>query len=84
MNAREADSGPDVGGYAQMVFADGHVAKMYDEAGFNDESDGFIGAYLTSSGFELNKSAFNQEVRGKIWVKQIGGPGSKGGGGVDE
>jgi prepilin-type N-terminal cleavage/methylation domain-containing protein/prepilin-type processing-associated H-X9-DG protein len=84
VGAREADVGPDVGGYAQIVFADGHVAKIVDSNGYNDDSDGFIGAYLDGSAFKVNSGAFADELRGKIWVKQLGGKGNKGGGGVLE
>ena len=86
VGARESDvGGPDVGGYAQMLFADGSVRKIYDEAGAGDDSDGFIGAYKNSGGsFVFNESAWNAETRGQIWVKQLGGVSRKAGGGAIE
>jgi prepilin-type processing-associated H-X9-DG protein len=84
VGAKATDIGQDVGGYAQVLFADGHVAKVQDVAGNGDEPDGFIGAYDSGSGFEINDSAFDKELRGKIWVKQLGGLSKKGGGGVLE
>lgn len=81
--AKNAD-GEEVGGYCQMLFADGHVAKVTDEGGFQDEPDGFIGAYKQSGAFSINDSAYDTELRGKIWARQLGGLGGKAGGGVIE
>ena len=76
-----------VGGKAQVLFADGHVEKMSDEGGRGNAKDGFIGAYKigsvtdSSSNYAINASALD-EVRGKIWLKDIGtkaGPGAGGG-----
>ena len=75
-------------GTVQILFADGHVAKIKDEAGLNDEPDGFIGAYkptATSTTYEINDSAYAKEIRGKVWVRQLGNGDSLGkGGGVVE
>ena len=88
MNARPNDvsGGPDVGGYAQIVHADGSVQKHFDVAGAGDDSDGFIGAYKNSggSGYTVNASAWNGEARGKIWLKQLGGVSKQAGGGAIE
>lgn len=77
------------GGYAQVLFADGHVAKIEDVGGFQDNPDGFLGAYkvdpanLTSSAFTINKSGYD-EVRELIWLHQIGNSsGGLGGGSVE-
>ncbi len=77
------------GGYAQVLFADGHVAKIEDVAGFQDNPDGWLGAYkadptvLTSSTFGINKSGYD-EVRELIWLHQIGNAGGGVGGGSVE
>ena len=88
VNARPNDvsGGPDVGGYAQIVHADGSVQKHFDVAGAGDDSDGFIGAYKNSggSGYTVNASAWNGEARGKIWLKQLGGVSKQAGGGAIE
>ena len=88
VNARPNDvsGGPDVGGYAQIVHADGSVQKHFDVAGAGDDSDGFIGAYKNAggSGYTVNASAWNGEARGKIWLKQLGGVSKQAGGGAIE
>lgn len=77
------------GGYAQVLFADGHVAKVTDEGGFQDNPDGWLGPYkaaptnLTSGAFAINASGFN-EVRDSIWLEQIGNAGGGVGGGSVE
>ena len=77
------------GGYAQVLFADGHVAKVADEGGFADNPDGWLGPYkttpavLTSSAFSINASGYN-EVRSDIWLEQIGNSGGGVGGGAVE
>ena len=76
------------GGAAQILFADGHVARIKDEAGLNDEPDGFIGAYkaaATDTTYTINDSAYSKELRNKIWVRQLGSGENLGkGGGVVE
>jgi prepilin-type N-terminal cleavage/methylation domain-containing protein/prepilin-type processing-associated H-X9-DG protein len=85
------------GGYAQMLFADGHVAKINDEGGFIDggavtdegDADGWIGAYkanpasLIGGSYDINKGGFD-EVRELIWVRQLGNAGGGAGGGPNE
>jgi len=87
VSARKNGAGLWVGGKAQVLFADGHVEKMSDEGGRSNAKDGFIGAFKTGdvtnkdSAYGLNASALD-EVRGKIWLKDIGvkaGPGAGGG-----
>jgi prepilin-type processing-associated H-X9-DG protein len=87
VSARRTGDGLYVGGKAQVLFADGHVEKLSDEGGRGNNRDGFIGAFKIgdvnnkNSGYALNASALD-EVRGKIWVKDIGvkdGPGAGGG-----
>jgi hypothetical protein len=71
-----------------LLFADGHVARVKDEAGLNDEPDGFIGAFregTSATTYRLNDSAFNKEIRNKIWIRQLGNGQNLGvGGGVVE
>lgn len=77
------------GGYAQVLFADGHVAKIEDVGGFQNNPDGWLGSYkadptvLTSSTFAINKSGYD-EVRELIWLHQLGNSGGGVGGGSVE
>jgi prepilin-type N-terminal cleavage/methylation domain-containing protein/prepilin-type processing-associated H-X9-DG protein len=76
------------GGYAQVLFADGHVAKIEDVGGYQDNPDSWLGPYKTggvptASSFEINKSGYD-EVRELIWLHQIGNSsGGVGGGSVE-
>ena len=79
-----------VGGSAQILFADGHVARIRDEEGLNDEPDGYIGAYKASDFdstkvYTINDSAYAKEIRNKIWVRNLGNGENlgKGGGSVE-
>jgi prepilin-type N-terminal cleavage/methylation domain-containing protein/prepilin-type processing-associated H-X9-DG protein len=80
VSARQNSSGNFVGGSAQILFADGHVGKIRDEAGFENGPDGWIGPFkvggFTSAGnssarFELNASNL-PEIQGKLWLKDLG------------
>jgi prepilin-type N-terminal cleavage/methylation domain-containing protein/prepilin-type processing-associated H-X9-DG protein len=88
VGGRKSGDGLFVGGSVQLLFADGHVARVKDEAGLNDEPDGFIGAFregTSASTYRLNDSAFNKEIRNKIWIRQLGNGQNLGvGGGVVE
>ena len=82
VGGRKSGDGKYVGGSAQILFADGHVAKVKDEAGLNNEPDGFIGAFKGGTNtFDLNDSAFAKEIRNKIWVRQLGNGQNLGAGG---
>lgn len=76
------------GGSCQILFADGHVARIRDEEGLNDEPDGYIGAYKTTATdttYTVNDSAYAKEIRNKIWVRNLGNGENLGkGGGVVE
>ncbi|MFM8633996.1 MAG: prepilin-type N-terminal cleavage/methylation domain-containing protein [Planctomycetia bacterium] len=73
VGGRKSGDGKYVGGSAQILFADGHVAKIKDSAGLSDEADGFIGAFKGGTNtFDLNDSAYAKEIRNKIWVRQLG------------
>jgi prepilin-type N-terminal cleavage/methylation domain-containing protein/prepilin-type processing-associated H-X9-DG protein len=82
VGGRKSGDGKYVGGSAQILFADGHVAKVRDEAGLNNEPDGFIGAFKGGTNtFDLNDSAYAKEIRNKIWVRQLGNGQNLGAGG---
>ncbi|MFM8952202.1 MAG: type II secretion system protein [Planctomycetaceae bacterium] len=75
-------------GYAQVLFADGHVAKVEDTGGYDDNPDSWLGPYKTggsptATSFEINKTGYD-ETRELIWLEQIGNSsGGVGGGGVE-
>lgn len=75
-------SGELKGGYANILFADGHVAAVYDVGGMNDAPDGFLGPYKNTSGsFEINRSAFN-EIK-SIWFGRMRPKPQPGGGSIE-
>jgi prepilin-type N-terminal cleavage/methylation domain-containing protein/prepilin-type processing-associated H-X9-DG protein len=89
VGARRNGDGMFVGGSVQMLFADGHVTKVRDEGGYNEGPDGWIGAYKAGgfadaddkdAMYSLNASAL-PEIRGKIWVKDLGTAAAAGKGG---
>jgi len=89
VNARKDNQGLFAGGYAQVLFADGHVGKIKDEGGYNGEADGWIGpnkvggagnASNSSAKYELTASGL-KEMRNKIWIEDLGGTESGAGGG---
>jgi prepilin-type N-terminal cleavage/methylation domain-containing protein/prepilin-type processing-associated H-X9-DG protein len=83
-----------VGGYANILFADGHVDKVYDTGGVlryygdpsnprSDVPDGFLGPYKTSgTNFEINESAF-REIRNTIWYGRLRPKPQAGGGSIE-
>jgi prepilin-type N-terminal cleavage/methylation domain-containing protein/prepilin-type processing-associated H-X9-DG protein len=86
VGARKAGDGTYVGGSCQILFADGHVTKVVDSTGDNAEGDGYIGAYKDSATtFAVEINGYEQELRNKIWVRQLGNGANMGaGGGVIE
>jgi prepilin-type N-terminal cleavage/methylation domain-containing protein/prepilin-type processing-associated H-X9-DG protein len=87
--ARKSGDGTFVGGSAQILYADGHVAKIRDEAGFNQAPDGWIGPFKvggaanaanSSARYELNGSNL-PEIQGKLWLKDLGTSDAAGAGG---
>ncbi len=70
-----------VGGFANVLFADGHVAAVYDTAGANaNEPDGFLGPYKTSgTSFDINDAAF-REIQQTMWYGRLRPKASAGGG----
>lgn len=86
--ARKGSENLWVGGKSQVLFADGHVERIADEGGRNGQKDGFIGAYKvgavtsSSANYAINATALD-EVRGKIWLKDIGEKDAPGSGGGD-
>ena len=82
VGGRKSGDGKYVGGSAQILFADGHVSRVKDEAGLNNEPDGFIGAFKGGTNtFDLNDSAYAKEIRNKIWIRQLGNGQNLGAGG---
>jgi prepilin-type N-terminal cleavage/methylation domain-containing protein/prepilin-type processing-associated H-X9-DG protein len=84
VGGRKSGDGKFVGGSVQLLFADGHVEKVRDVAGLNDEPDGFIGGFrenTSTSTYRLNDSAYNKEIRNKIWIRQLGNGANLGVGG---
>lgn len=87
-------SGDTVGGYANMLFADGHVERVNDTGGqlnfYGDTTnpqadvpDGFIGPYKTTgTTFEINKSAF-EEIRSTVWYGRMRPKAKAGGGSIE-
>ena len=82
-----------VGGYANVLFADGHVASVSDTGGQlgyygdptapeDDVPDGFLGPYKGASGFEINQSAF-REIRGRMWYGRLRPKAMAGGGSIE-
>ena len=89
VGARRNGNGNFVGGSAQILFADGHVEKLRDEAGYQDGPDGWIGPFKvggfesannSSAKYELNASNL-RELRNKIWLKDLGTSEQAGAGG---
>ncbi len=71
------------GGYANVLFADGHVEAVYDSGGKDNAADGFLGAYKNASNkFEINESAF-KEIRDKMWYGRLRSIPSAGGGSIE-
>jgi prepilin-type processing-associated H-X9-DG protein len=87
-------SGDGVGGYANVLFADGHVARVHDTGGqlgyygdpavpVDNRPDGFIGPYKSAAGgFEINASAFD-EVKSSMWYGRLRSKPLAGGGSVE-
>jgi len=87
-------SGDVVGGYSNILFADGHVAKVYDTGGKlsyygdptapeDDKPDGFIGPYKTAgTTFEINKTGF-EEIRSSMWYGRMRPRAKSGGGSIE-
>lgn len=82
-----------VGGFANVLFADGHADKVYDTGGQlsfygnpsapeDDRPDGFLGPYKGSGGnFEINQSAFD-EIK-PMWYGRLRAKAKAGGGSIE-
>jgi len=70
-----------LGGFTNVLFADGHVSAVHDTGGENNAPDGWIGPYKAggSGAFEVNASAY-KEVRGTLWIKRLRSKATSGGG----
>ncbi|MEI6635776.1 MAG: prepilin-type N-terminal cleavage/methylation domain-containing protein [Planctomycetota bacterium] len=89
VGARKTGDGLWAGGAGQILFADGHVGKIKDEGGYNEAADGWIGPSKVGGGsaatnssalYELTDSGL-KEVRGKLWLKDLGTEAAAGAGG---
>ncbi len=85
--------GDSVGGFANILFADGHVAKIRDTGGqlgyygdpalpVDNRPDGFIGAYKGAAGFEINASGFD-EIKSDMWYGRMRTKPLPGGGSIE-
>jgi prepilin-type N-terminal cleavage/methylation domain-containing protein/prepilin-type processing-associated H-X9-DG protein len=88
-----AKRGLDVGGFANVLFADGHAARVHDTGGrlqyygdpaspIEDEPDGFLGAFKGDNGFEINQSGF-AEVSDTMWYGRLRPKPLPGGGSIE-
>ncbi|MCG3138498.1 MAG: hypothetical protein HJJLKODD_02363 [Phycisphaerae bacterium] len=81
-----------VGGYSNMLFADGHTARVSDTGGslqyygdgvtaVADVPDGFLGPYKSTTGnpFQINTTGFD-EIDGVMWYGRLRPLTSPGGG----
>jgi len=78
-------SGDYIGGYANILFADGHVAAVADVAGANgNQPDGFLGPYKVTGGntFAINQAAFD-EITSSIWYGRLRPKSLPGGGSIE-
>jgi prepilin-type N-terminal cleavage/methylation domain-containing protein/prepilin-type processing-associated H-X9-DG protein len=72
-----------IGGYANVLFADGHVSVVRDTGGRDEMPDGYLGPYKNDSGaFEINESAF-REIRKVMWYGRLRTRASAGGGSIE-
>ena len=83
----ENDSGGEtitqlVGGYAPVLFADGHVAKVYDAKGSGGRRDGWLGPYRKDDGWTLDQGAID-EVRDALWLGRLRAAPTAGGGSLE-
>ncbi|HOQ84885.1 MAG TPA: hypothetical protein PLQ89_04130 [Phycisphaerae bacterium] len=71
------------GGYANVLFADGHGSSVKDVGGDGDAPDGYLGAYKNSSGqFEINPSGF-KDIRQTMWYGRMRAKPLPGGGSIE-
>ncbi len=80
-----------VGGYCNILFADGSVRKVKDIGGLGGRPDGQLGAHATATSIlnaqggktmELTQSGYD-EIKGEIWARRVALP-QQAGGGVQE
>jgi prepilin-type N-terminal cleavage/methylation domain-containing protein/prepilin-type processing-associated H-X9-DG protein len=77
-----------VGGYANILFADGSVRKVKDVSGLNGRPDGQLGAHATATSIAdgnagktmtMTKAGWD-EIKGEIWARRVALPQQPGGG----
>jgi len=71
-----------VGGYAPILFADGHVAKVYDAKGSGGRRDGWLGPYRKNDGWTLDQAAID-EIRDALWLGRLRARPAAGGGSTE-
>jgi len=81
-----------VGGYCNVLFADGSVRKVKDVSGLNGRPDGQLGAHATAtalsgggtagSAMEMTKAGWD-EIKNEIWARRVALP-QQAGGGIQE
>lgn len=85
-----------VGGFSNVLFADGHATKVFDTGGVlefygdpttpvNDTADGFLGPFKTGGNFSIdspNGSAFD-EIKSVMWYGRMRPKSLAGGGSIE-
>lgn len=75
-------SGDWTGGYANVLFADGHVAAVSDRGGLNNKPDGYLGPYRSGTQFVINQSAYD-EIHKVMWFGRVRAKSLPGGGSIE-
>lgn len=86
-------AGDFVGGFSNVLFADGHATKVFDTGGllefYGDPStpeankpDGFLGAYKAGGDFAINDTAFD-EIKSVMWYGRMRPKPLPGGGSIE-
>jgi len=77
-----------VGGYSNILFADGSVRKVKDVGGLNNRPDGQLGAHATAASLTdgqggkqmtLTQNGYD-EIKNEIWARRVAMPQLPGGG----
>jgi prepilin-type N-terminal cleavage/methylation domain-containing protein/prepilin-type processing-associated H-X9-DG protein len=76
-----------IGGYANILFFDNHVARVKDTSGFGNNPDGYLGCFKQdlntenkSAAYDINQAGYD-EVANVMWPSLVSVPGQPGGGG---
>lgn len=71
-----------VGGYAPILFADGHVGRVYDAKGAGGHRDGWLGPYRKNDGWTIDQAAID-EIRDDLWLGRLRARPAPGGGSLE-